>query len=315
MFDESQFHAWLAEHLPGSPRLAVPLGDDAAVLHSFGSAGIVVTTDLVTDGVDFLIDQVDPQLIGHKALGVNLSDLAAMAARPVAAFVSLVLPRTGTQRHSAEQLAQEIYTGLLTLAKQFDVVIAGGDTNTWDAPLAINITLLGETTDRGPLTRSGGRVGDQLLATGSFGGSILGRHLHVEPRVREALLLHERYELHAGIDVSDGLALDVSRLAKASACGAVLDLDCVPISDSAQILAIQTGQSTLDHALGDGEDFELTLAVPPADAERLLSEQPIAPVTLTRIGQLVAESGLHHRKANGKIAPLEPTGYLHRSNP
>ena len=118
------------------------------------------------------------------------------------------------------ELATSIYRGMLPLAGDLEVAILGGDTNTWDGPLAISITAIGSSTQNGPLTRSGGRPGDALLATGRFGGSILGRHLQIEPRVREALLLHEKYQLHAGIDVSDGLALDTWRLAEASGTGA-----------------------------------------------------------------------------------------------
>ncbi len=312
---ESDLIAWLQENLPTSPRLDVGLGDDAAVFSGIGGGKQVVTTDLLTDGVDFLMDEVLPEQIGHKALGVNLSDLAAMAARPVAVFVSLVLPRRvthsqGTQQHSALELAIGLYRGMLPLAERFDVTIAGGDTNSWDGRLAISITAVGETTDRGPLVRSGGKVGDQLLVTGQLGGSILGRHLQVEPRVREALLLNEKYELHAGIDISDGLALDTSRLAKASGLGAILDLPSLPLSDAASKLSEKDGRSPTDHALSDGEDFELVLAVPNDVANRLLQEQPLA-VSLTRIGELTQQPGLWQQDAAGKRTPLKPQGFEH----
>jgi len=325
---ESDLIGWLEENLPsgsrgpggsrvavglggpGGSRVAVGLGDDAAVLAGFERAGVVVTTDLLTEGVDFLIEEVTPEQVGHKALGVNLSDLAAMAARPVAAFVSLVLPRSGTLRLTALELAIGIYRGMLPLAERMEVTIAGGDTNSWEGPLAISVTAVGETTARGPLVRSGGQVGDQLLVTGQLGGSILGRHLQVEPRVREALLLHEQYELHAGIDISDGLALDCSRLAKASVVGAALELDALPISEAARRLSEQDGRPAVEHALGDGEDFELILAVPGDEAERLLGAQPLS-IPLTRIGELVNTPGLWQVDAAGERTPLEPHGYQH----
>jgi thiamine-monophosphate kinase len=236
-----------------------------------------------------------------------------MAARPVAAFVSLVLPRQGAAKRSALELAIELYRGMLPLAETTETVIAGGDTNSWDGPLAIGVTALGETTPRGPLTRSGARVGDQLLVTGQLGGSILGRHLAVEPRVSEALLLHERYELHAGIDVSDGLSLDASRLAAASGVGAAIVLDAIPLADAARRLSEQDGRPALEHALADGEDFELLLAVPADAADRMLREQPLD-VPLTRIGEIVAMPGLWQIDAAGSRAPLAPTGYQHRSD-
>jgi thiamine-monophosphate kinase len=302
---EREFIQWLAEHLPPSPHLRLGIGDDAAVLRWSEGRDLVVTTDTITDQVDFRLHEVDPRQVGHKALAVNLSDLGAMAAEPVAAVVSLVMPREG-----ALELARELYLGMLPLAEAFRIAIAGGDTNTWDGPLAISVTALGRTTDRGPLTRSGARVGDALLVTGALGGSILGRHLAVEPRVREALELHAAYELHAGMDVSDGLALDASRLAAASGCGVAIDLDAVPISADAVRLAATTGRTPLDHALGDGEDFELLLAANQEVAERIVREQPLA-VQVTRIGAFVEQAGLWRRDGEGDLTPLPPTGYQH----
>ncbi len=302
---EQRFIDWLREYLPASPLLRVGIGDDAAVLRWAVGGDMVITTDAVTDQIDFRLTDVTPEQVGHKALGVNLSDLAAMAAEPVAAVISLVLPRDG-----ALELAIGIYRGLLPLAEQFGVTIAGGDTNVWDGALVASITAFGRTTVRGPLTRSGARPGDALVATGSFGGSILGRHLAVEPRVREALHLNAEYKLNAGMDVSDGLALDASRLAAASGCGVALDLDTIPISLDAVQLAKQSGRTPLDHALGDGEDFELLLAVPADEAERLVREQPLS-TPVTRIGVFVEEPGLWRRERSGALKQLEPTGVLH----
>ncbi|MDZ4820033.1 MAG: AIR synthase-related protein, partial [Planctomycetota bacterium] len=168
-------------------------------------------------------------------------------------------------------------------------------------------------TARGPLLRSGARPGDRILVSGSFGGSILGRHLDVEPRVREALLLHANYELHAGIDCSDGLSLDLSRLAASSNCGAEVDMSKIPIAAAAYELAKQTSDTNaLSHALSDGEDFELILAVPPAAAAQIISEQPCAPVHFTDIGQFVAQRGLWQRSESGAVLPLEAKGFVHQ---
>lgn len=303
---ESAFLAWLRQRLPPDPRLRLGPGDDAAVLRLGDGAECVATVDVVTDGVDFDLSRDAPRRVGRKALAVNLSDLAAMAARPLAALVGLVLPRQG-----GLTLAQELYEGLLPLAEQYGVAIAGGDTNAWDGRLVVSITLLGETTARGPLTRGGARPGDRILVSGGFGGSILGRHFDFDPRVREALLLHERYELHAGIDVSDGLSLDLGRLCDESGCGAVVRTDAVPVHADAVRLAAERndGRSPLDHALADGEDFELILAVPPATAARLLAEQPLA-VPLTDVGQFVAERGLW-QKVGAERTPLARRGWEH----
>jgi thiamine-monophosphate kinase len=307
---ELDFVNWLTANLPNSPLLRVGPGDDAAVLAWGREDDIVVTTDTITDHVDFMLHEVDPRLIGHKALAVNLSDLAAMAAEPVAAVISLVLPRVGSGRLNALELAQELYRGMLPLAEAFNCIIAGGDTNTWDGPLAISVTALGRTTRRGPLTRSSAKPGDQLLVTGRLGGSILGRHLHVEPRVAEAILLHEHYDLHAGLDVSDGLALDASRLAAASRCGVALDLPSIPVSPDAVNLAKSTGRNPIEHALGDGEDFELLLAAPSDVAQKIIDDQPLN-VPITRIGLFVNNPGLWQIDEQGTTTPLPPSGYQH----
>ncbi len=304
---ESSFIAWLRSVCPAHSALGVGLGDDAAVLSIEGGSQLVVTTDLLTDGVDFLLSEHDARRIGHKALAANLSDLAAMAARPLAVVIALALPE-----HDGAQLARDLYTGILPLAARYGVAIAGGDTNTWAGGLAISITALGTPSARGPLLRSGARPGDRILVTGSLGGSILGKHLDFEPRVAEALLLADRYELHAGINVSDGLSLDLSRLAAESGCGACIDLSQIPLSDSAIQLAAQNadGRSALDHALADGEDFELVLAVPPAVADQILRDQPLN-IPLTAIGEFVAEPGLWESTTAGGRRPLAPRGYEH----
>ena len=310
---ESQFYHWLQTNLPESDNLKLGIGDDGAILKLAGDSDAVVTTDMLTDGVDFLIGEVCPKRVGHKALGVNLSDLAAMAAQPQAVVVSVALPQQGIHDRSAYDLAVALYEGMLPLARQFEVAIAGGDTNTWHGPLAISITAWGTTTRHGPLLRRGARPSDLLLVTGQLGGSILGRHLDVQPRIHEALLLNEHYELHAAIDVSDGLALDCSRLATASDCGAVLALGTIPISPAARQLASQDSQdsrTSLEHALGDGEDFELVLAVPPEAAQQILQDQPLD-IPITRIGQIIDQPGLWKQDQDGKRKPLEPTGWLH----
>ncbi len=304
---ESQFIAWLRERLPPHPLLRLGLGDDAAVLRLAEADECVLTVDLLTDHVDFELSEVDPRQVGRKALAANLSDLAAMASRPLAAVIALALPRRGGM-----DLAVQLYEGLLPLAEQYDLAIAGGDTNSWDGPLVVSITLIGTLTERGLLRRDRARPGDRIVVTGSFGGSILGRHFDFEPRVREAMLLMERYRLHAGIDVSDGLSIDLAHLVQESGCGAVVQTAAVPVAGDAHRFARQLadGSTPLDHALADGEDFELILAVPPDEAQRMLAEQPLE-VPLTAIGRFVAEPGLWQIDAEGVQCRLQPQGWQH----
>jgi thiamine-monophosphate kinase len=304
---EQEFIRWLRSKIAPDRRAPLGLGDDAALLRLDTHCDLVVTSDLLTDQVDFVLDECEPRRVGRKALAVNLSDLAAMAARPLAVIISVALPD-----ENAASLARALYEGLLPLADQFQVAVAGGDTNTWPGPLAISVTALGQAAPPGPLRRDGARPGDAILTTGEFGGSILGKHFDFEPRVREALMLRERYELHAGIDVSDGLTLDLARIAAESQCGAAIALDAVPISPAAGRLSnsSEPRKSPLEHALGDGEDFELVLAAPPQAAEQLLQDQPLD-VPVTRIGHFVPEPGLWELRGDRAPRPLQPQGWDH----
>ncbi len=139
-----------------------------------GGPDCTLTVDLLTDQVDFDLARADPRRVGRKALAVNLSDLAAMASRPWRAWWPWPC------RDTEHGLAVQLYEGMLPLAERFDLAIAGGDTNSWDGPLVLSVTLLGQVTERGPLRRAGARPGDWIVATGSFGGSILGRHFDFE---------------------------------------------------------------------------------------------------------------------------------------
>jgi thiamine-monophosphate kinase len=235
-------------------------------------------------------------------MAVNLSDIAAMAENPVAAVVSAALPRQG-----GRELAERLYFGLRESADEFQTAIVGGDTNSWDGPLVISITLLGEATGKGPVRRGGARPEDWLIVTGPLGGSIRGKHLTFTPRIREALRLHEICHLRAMIDISDGLAADVNHLCEESGCGAILEAERIPISSDAHKIGDQ--KSPLEHALDDGEDFELVFAVSEEEGQRLIQTQPIPGIHLTHIGECVAQ-GLWLAE-NGVRRPLEPGGYVH----
>lgn len=300
----------LQRRLVPRPPVTIGVGDDAAALRCVPGEELIVTTDLLTDDVDFVVGTVSAERIGRKALAVNLSDLAAMGAKPVAAFVSLCLPRK-----SARKLSEGIYGGLLPLADRFDCQIAGGDTNLWDGKLVVSVTAIGVVPEGSAWKRSGARPGDWLLATGSFGGSLRGRHLDFEPRVKEALALRDLLDVRAAIDVSDGLSLDAARLAESSGCGVALDLDRVPISDDAQLAAKEdpAGGSALDRALGDGEDFELLFAVAPQEAAAFLEQRSdVLGTPIRKIGEFVRQAGLWSVASDAPVlVPLTPRGWEH----
>jgi len=295
---ELDYIRWIRSQTPKAPRVLLGPGDDAAVVDWATGKPCVVTTDMLLEGSCFRLAEAGPYLVGRKALAVNLSDIAAMAARPVAAVISVGLPRQG-----GREIAAELYRGARELADQFETPIVGGDTNSWDGPLVISVTILGEATDRGVVRRSGAQPGDWLLVTGPLGGSIQGKHLTFIPRVREALRLHEVADLHAMIDISDGLAQDVNHICEESHCGAVLTAEAIPITEAARKMS--DAKSPLQHALSDGEDFELVFAVSREDGERL----PRAELGMVKIGECVAE-GLWLEEC-GVRKPLEVRGYVH----
>jgi thiamine-monophosphate kinase len=309
MRSELDFVADLLAGLPTDPRLEVPAGDDAAVIRPPSDRRTVVTVDMLMEGVDFILGpECLPEAVGHKALAVNLSDLAAMGSRPEAVVVAVALPRQG-----GEAIGRGIQAGIASLAEAHGVAVAGGDTNSWDGPLVVSVTAIGSVLPGRAWRRAGALPGDLLVATGRFGGSILGRHLAVEPRCREAAAIAGRFCVHAAIDVSDGLSLDLARMMAASGTAAVLDLDAVPLHPDAECLAARDGQPAIDHALGDGEDFELLLALAPDEASRLIaemtSEQLGTPLTI--IGEVRTGAGLYARSGRGLPDPLSPRGYEH----
>jgi len=294
---------WLRKRTPPAANVLVGPGDDAAVL-ARPSGRLLMTTDMLLDGSCFRLAEAGPFRVGRKAINVNLSDIAAMAGVPTAAVVSVGLPRSG-----GRELAEQLYLGMRDAADAFDVPLVGGDTNSWDESVAISVTLLGEVSSRGPVLRSGAKVGDWILVTGPLGGSILGHHLDFTPRVREALQLHAATDLHAMIDLSDGLAKDLHHICQESQCGAVVLADAVPIADAARELSGKDGRSPLDHAMSDGEDFELVFTVSAADGDQLIRNQGISGITLYRIGEIVADG--YWLESSGRRERLEPRGYEH----
>jgi thiamine-monophosphate kinase len=291
------------------PRTVLGIGDDCAIVRPEPGSDLLVTTDMLMDGRHFRLDRDGAEAVGFKALGVNLSDIAAMAGQPIAAVVAVALPRD-----SAVAVAQGLHAGMSPLAERFGVDLVGGDTNAWEGPLVVSLTVLGEATGRGAVRRSGARAGDVVCVTGPLGGSLLGRHLRPEPRIFEALALNTSAPLHALIDISDGLASDLGHiLDESGGLGALIDAGAVPIHPDALVLGRTDGHSGLDHALNDGEDFELAVVLAPEDAARLLASPP-APARLHRVGVITAEPGLRLRQEDGSITHIEPRGFDHLRN-
>ena len=295
------FVEWLRGRQQRHAAVRLGIGDDMAVVAA-GLQDVLLTSDMLLDGVHFDTACQPLRKIGRKAMACGLSDCAAMAVRPIAATVSVALPTDG----SIVQ-AQELYEGMFAIAGEYDLAIVGGDTTRWNRRLAIDVAVLAiPYAGIEPVTRSGAKLGDILYVTGRLGGSLLGRHLEFTPRVHEAhTLVHQLGgRVHAMMDISDGLALDLWRMCHASNVGAMLDegrLEAV-INEDAREAAVQDGRTPLDHALSDGEDFELLVA-----AEGDVSDTK---VTLYPLGE-VTSGGFSLRRLDGRVEPLEPKGYVH----
>lgn len=294
---------WIRQRIPTHAQVPLGIGDDAALLKFSRNGEALVTVDMLLEGVHFTLDSATPFQVGWKSLGVNLSDIAAMGGRAVAAVVSIALPR-----NRAWDLAQGVQNGIDALAQRFDVCIAGGDTNTWDGPLVISITVLGEPLGNGPVRRGGAQPGDWILVTGELGGSIQGKHLDFVPRLEEVRELQGRVTLHSMIDISDGLAADLHHILDESHVGARLIADKIPISAAAQ--AATDGRNPLEHALGDGEDFELLMTLAPDQAQFVLANPPCA-TKLTHIGEIVPGNSCEIVQIDGAVASLPAKGWRH----
>ena len=273
--------------------MQVGIGDDGAVVDCSQTDRQVIVVDMLLDGVHFDLQITSPRLVGRKAVAVNLSDLAAMGCWPTAAFVSIAVPRS---LESAAAFLEQVFAGIEELANRWNFCVAGGDTNTWDGPFVIDVCLTGVPVGEHPVLRNGARPGDILLVTGPLGGSFGSeRHLNFTPRLDLAKWLVLNYDIHAMMDISDGLAIDLHRMMESSNTGADVMADAVPIHADANTV---DHDSSLLHALSDGEDFELLLAISADDFERLNCDtgrpQDFHQIGIVRSGrhcQLIDDSG------------------------
>lgn len=302
---ERAFIEWLRQHTPAAgPEVPVGIGDDTAVLRLPGGELLLFTTDTVLEGTHFARPKTPYRLIGRKALASALSDIAAMGGRALAAAVAVALPAK-----TRMQAAKELHRGIVEVATEYDVALVGGDVTSWRGPLALTVSVVGEPAGPEPVLRREAEVGDVVLVTGELGGSLLGRHLRFEPRLREGEWLGRRGCVHAMIDLSDGLATDLGHIIRESGCGAVVEAAQVPVSPAARRLAERTGRTPLEHALSDGEDYELCLVVAEGEVPGLLGDWPFD-TRLTAVGRVI-KRGYWLDRRDGARERIESTGYEH----
>ncbi len=302
----------------GAPRgdVVLGIGDDGALLRPPAGSDLVAVTDTLNEGVHFP-PGCDPRSIGHRALAVNLSDIAAMGGEAAWALLSLTLP------HSDEAWLEAFTAGFAGLAKAHGVALVGGDTTR--GPLAVTVQVLGFVPAGGGLRRAGASPGDLLYVSGTPGDAAAGlavemgagaegdpagvlrrRFLFPEPRLELGRAL--RGWASACIDVSDGLLGDLGKLAAASGCGAVVDLEGLPVSDALRRFAGQAGAERL--ALTGGDDYELCFAVPAAGAAGVEAVAAGCGVPVAVIGAVRAGRGIELRRA-GAPQRFEHGGFDH----
>jgi thiamine-monophosphate kinase len=306
--NEFELIAKLAKSLPTNGTVVAGVGDDCAILDlGVPEKLLLFKTDAVVEGIHFTAE-TPPEKIGHKALARCLSDIAAMAGTPVAALVTIGLPKKFDAAH-----VSQIYDGLNALAKKHHVAITGGETTTNPGGIFISIALLG-TVGRGKqILRSGAKTGDAIFVTGELGGSIHGKHLDFEPRLAEARWLAEHFSIHTMVDLSDGLAGDLGHILKASGVGAEILKTALPVSQAAKLQS-KSSSAKPPHlaALTDGEDFELLFTVAGKDAVKLLDEwkKKFPMLKLSCIGKIVTGDGIILRDQLGS-QKLTAHGYTH----
>ena len=319
----------LVEGIATRPDVAVAPGDDAAVLTPRAGQQLVATIDAQVEGRHFLRSVASGYDIGHKALAVNLSDIAAMGATPAWALVSLLVPPD-----TPLSLLDEMYGGMNELAREFGVAIVGGNVSGTDGPLALDVALLGQVEAARAVLRRGAAPGDMLLITGQLGAAAAGvlslrdagaRHvdtgiiqearlamLRPRPLVREGQRLAGAGVVTAMLDVSDGLVADLGHMCEASHVGAVVIADAVPVHPTARAIAPAYGRDPLDLALYGGEDYQLLFT---ARREHIASvQQALADMgaDCVCIGEMTGDAGqLELQAHNGSRTPLRAQGWDH----
>ena len=319
--------------IPHPSSLVCGIGDDAAVIKS--SAGnLLISTDLLVEDVDFRREYSGPDLLGHKALAVSLSDIAAMGARPRWALVSLGFPEDVWKSETVDSF----YEGFFALAGRYGVGLIGGDISRVTEKIVIDSIVLGESVSGREVFRSGARPGDQIFVTGYLGGAAAGlrllergarlssgrseasheqqsidhlllRQLQPEPRVGWGLLIGEQQLASAMIDISDGLSSDLNHLCDESGVGALIDAARIPIDPLVTELSGRRALDPLMLALHGGEDFELLFTVPPENLSKL--PKRVDGVSITRIGEITAASDGIRISEGQRTWELEPGGWQH----
>ena len=301
-----------------TPAVSLAVGDDCALLQPRAGYELAISTDMLVEGRHFF-QHADANALGHKSLAVNLSDLAAMGAQPLAFTLALALPSIDESWLSA------FSNGLFALAEQHNIALIGGDTT--KGPLTISITIFGEIPTGKALRRNQAQVGDDIWVSGTLGDARLAlyalqaklaldanalnqaaQHLH-RPTPRNALGLALRDIAHAAIDISDGLLGDLQHVLKQSNVGATLQADDLPLGEI--LKSTQTHNVCHEFAMNGGDDYELCFTAPAAKREAVQHAAAMSNTVVTRIGQITAARELKIVNAAGVALAISSNSYDH----
>ena len=307
--NEFELIARITPGLPTNDQLVRGAGDDCALLDLGLKENLVLfKTDAVVEGVHFTAETA-ARKVGRKALARVLSDVAAAAGTPVSCLVTLGL----TKKFDPDYVL-EFYDGLNELAREHNISVSGGETTRTSGPFFVSIALIGTVPRRRIITRSGAKDGDAIFVSGDLGGSIEGRHLDFEPRIKEAQWLAGNFSIHCMMDLSDGLAGDLRHILHASKVGAELLSSAIPISRAAKLKGKMesSAKPPLLAALSDGEDYELLFTLSSKDAVGVLDgwKKHFPGTKLSCIGRITAQPGLRLRDGTG-VRNLPVHGYTH----
>ncbi len=300
------------------------IGDDCAVLKSPDGSAILLTTDMLVEGVHFLRQYASPFLLGRKSLAVNISDIAAMGGNPKEALVAIAIPK-----HSEIEFLDGLYDGIKSMAAEYDINLLGGDTVSSPKDLVISITLMGDAAEDEVLYRSGAAVGDIIFLTGTVGSSAAGLDLAIKNRQFDDknLLLAAHFEpvphVKAGriiaiskianslIDVSDGVSSDLRHICEESGTGAIIEFDKVPLTGSFREYCEKFGLALEKLALHGGEDYVLLGTAPEKSVGTLEETLKSDDCSFFPIGRITKEKGIRVQYDDGRIQEIDDSGYDH----
>lgn len=318
-----------------SKAIKIGIGDDCAVIPN-SNCDVLTTTDMLIENVHFDLRYFSPEMLGKKAIAVNLSDIAAMGGKPLYILVSLGIPTSFQTKY-----VEELYGGVESMAGIHNCSIIGGDISKSLCGLIINITVIGEIEKNAFISRAGAKTKDKIFVTGvlgdsaagldllkgtcilkkpngrkpgkaSFKNKIIRKHLLPVPRLEEGEILAKSIGASAMIDLSDGLASDLKRICEESQCGARIFLDKIPLSKAIRLFGKSSKKNIYDYALYGGEDYELLFTINEKKTQRLQKKWQKMKIPITNIGEILdRENGVTLVNSKGKEGPLLKSGYDH----